>query len=71
MFPNIVRHAVQRLKTRCTATDKVKIAEIHCRAKLELGATNVDRITYARNVLRLRPERYDSMTQLLRLPLVQ
>ena len=43
-FPDLVRYAVQRLKTLCPALGKVKIAEVLCRAGLHLGATTVGRI---------------------------
>ena len=43
-FPDLVRYAVQRLKTLCPALGKVKIAEVLCRAGLHLGTTTVGRI---------------------------
>ena len=43
-FPELVRHAVQRLKTLCPALGKKKIAETLARAGLHLGATTVGRM---------------------------
>jgi transposase InsO family protein len=43
-FPELVRYAVQRLKTLCPALGKVKIAQILARAGLHLCATTVGRI---------------------------
>ena len=43
-FPELVRYAVQRLKTLCPNLGKVKMAEILCRAGLHLGSTTVGRI---------------------------
>jgi hypothetical protein len=41
---DFVRYAVQRLKLFCPRLGKVKIAEILCRAGIEISATSVGRI---------------------------
>lgn len=43
-LPDFVRHAVQRLKVFCPRLGKGKIAEVLCRAGIEISATSVKRI---------------------------
>ena len=43
-FPDLVRVAVQRLKTLCPRLGKDKIAEMFCRAGVEISSSTVSRI---------------------------
>src|SRR5260370_40550543 len=43
-FPDLVRHAVQRLQALCPTLGKKKLAEVLARAGLHLGITTIGRI---------------------------